>query len=34
MGKLAKDQIEDYTLRKKQWIEITEKWLSGYNPKT
>ena len=30
MGKLAKDQVEDYTLRKEQRIEVTEKWLAPY----
>ena len=30
VGKLAKDQVEDYTLRKDQWIEVTEKWLAPY----
>jgi 5-methyltetrahydrofolate--homocysteine methyltransferase len=30
VGKLGKDQIEDYTLRKEQWIEVTEKWLAPY----
>jgi len=30
VGKLAKDQVEDYTLRKEQWIEVTEKWLAPY----
>ncbi|HKB57152.1 MAG TPA: methionine synthase [Lacunisphaera sp.] len=30
VGKLAKDQIEDYTIRKEQWIEVTEKWLAPY----
>jgi 5-methyltetrahydrofolate--homocysteine methyltransferase len=30
VGKLAKDQVEDYSLRKDQWIEVTEKWLAPY----
>jgi 5-methyltetrahydrofolate--homocysteine methyltransferase len=30
VGKLGKDQVEDYTLRKDQWIEVTEKWLGPY----
>jgi 5-methyltetrahydrofolate--homocysteine methyltransferase len=30
VGKLAKDQIEDYTGRKEQWIEVTERWLAPY----
>jgi len=30
VGKLAKDQVEDYTLRKDQWLEVTERWLAPY----
>ena len=30
VGKLSKDQIEDYSLRKDQWVEATEKWLGPY----
>jgi len=30
IGKLAKDQIEDYALRKHQWLEISERWLAPY----
>jgi 5-methyltetrahydrofolate--homocysteine methyltransferase len=30
VGKLSKDQIEDYTMRKDQWVEVTEKWLGPY----
>ncbi len=30
VGKLAKDQVEDYSLRKEQWIEVSEKWLAPY----
>ncbi|HYC72309.1 MAG TPA: vitamin B12 dependent-methionine synthase activation domain-containing protein, partial [Opitutaceae bacterium] len=30
VGKLARDQVEDYTLRKDQWIEVTERWLAPY----
>lgn len=30
MVKLAKDQVEDYTLRKDQWLEVSEKWLAPY----
>ena len=30
VGKLAKDQVEDYTLRKEQWLEVSEKWLAPY----
>jgi len=30
VGKLGKDQVEDYTLRKDQWLEVTEKWLGPY----
>jgi 5-methyltetrahydrofolate--homocysteine methyltransferase len=30
VGKIAKDQVEDYTLRKDQWVEVTEKWLAPY----
>ena len=30
VGKIAKDQVEDYTLRKEQWVEVTEKWLAPY----
>ncbi len=30
VGKLAKDQVEDYTLRKDQGVEVTEKWLAPY----
>ncbi|HVU17338.1 MAG TPA: methionine synthase [Candidatus Didemnitutus sp.] len=30
VGKIAKDQIEDYSLRKDQWIEVSEKWLAPY----
>jgi len=30
VGKLAKDQVEDYTLRKDQWMEVSEKWLAPY----
>ena len=30
VGKLAKDQIEDYTLRKDQWLEVSERWLAPY----
>jgi hypothetical protein len=36
VGKLAKDQVEDYTLRKDQWIEVSERWLApnlDYEPK-
>ena len=30
VGKISKDQIEDYSLRKDQWVEATEKWLGPY----
>ncbi len=30
VGKLAKDQVEDYTLRKDQWLEVSERWLAPY----
>ncbi|MSU46862.1 MAG: methionine synthase [Lacunisphaera sp.] len=30
VGKLAKDQAEDYSLRKEQWLEVSEKWLAPY----
>ncbi|AOS43119.1 Methionine synthase [Lacunisphaera limnophila] len=30
VGKLAKDQLEDYTLRKDQWMEVSERWLAPY----
>ncbi len=30
VGKLAKDQPEDYSLRKEPWIEVSEKWLAPY----
>ncbi|HYC71261.1 MAG TPA: methionine synthase [Opitutaceae bacterium] len=30
VGKLARDQVEDYTLRKDQWVEVTERWLAPY----
>lgn len=30
VGKLAKDQVEDYTLRKDQWMEVSERWLAPY----
>ena len=30
VGKLAKDQLEDYTLRKDQWLEVSERWLAPY----
>jgi 5-methyltetrahydrofolate--homocysteine methyltransferase len=30
VGKLGKDQVEDYSLRKDQWIEVSEKWLAPY----
>ncbi len=29
-SKLAKDQVEDYTLRKDQWLEVSERWLAPY----
>src|SRR5258708_34206044 len=28
VGKLANNQIENYTIRKAQWIEATAKWLA------
>jgi 5-methyltetrahydrofolate--homocysteine methyltransferase len=28
--KLAKDQVEDYTLRKDRWLEVSERWLAPY----
>lgn len=28
LGKIAKDQVEDYSVRKKATLEITEKWLA------
>lgn len=28
VGKPAKDQTEDYSLRKEQWQEVTERWLA------
>jgi len=30
VGKLGKDQIDDYSLRKEQWVEASEKWLAPY----
>ncbi len=30
VGKLAKNQVEDYTLRKDQWMEVSERWLAPY----
>jgi 5-methyltetrahydrofolate--homocysteine methyltransferase len=30
VGKLAKDQVEDYSLRKEQWMEVSERWLAPY----
>ncbi len=30
VGKIAKDQVEDYTLRKEQWQEVSERWLAPY----
>ena len=30
VGKLAKDQLEDYTLRKNQGLEVSERWLAPY----
>jgi 5-methyltetrahydrofolate--homocysteine methyltransferase len=30
VGKLARDQVEDYTVRKSQPLETTEKWLAPY----
>ena len=30
VGKIAKDQVEDYTWRKDQWLEVSEKWLAPY----
>ena len=28
LGKIAKDQVEDYAKRKKMDLEVTERWLS------
>ena len=30
LGKIAKDQVEDYALRKGQSIEFVEKWLGPW----
>jgi 5-methyltetrahydrofolate--homocysteine methyltransferase len=30
VGKIGKDQVEDYSLRVEQWVEATEKWLAPY----
>jgi 5-methyltetrahydrofolate--homocysteine methyltransferase len=30
VGKLSKDQVEDYSVRKNQPVEISEKWLGPY----
>jgi 5-methyltetrahydrofolate--homocysteine methyltransferase len=30
VGKLAKDQVEDYAARKGQSVEFVEKWLAPY----
>jgi 5-methyltetrahydrofolate--homocysteine methyltransferase len=34
VGKLAKDQLNNYSLRKKQWVEVSERWLAPYSDST